>query len=270
MIRLEQCPVCKGISLTPFSSWDHPKEHRRFVKCDDCDHLFAAEFSPEELDRVYRDSYYPSADDPKIQEWIEANRDIWNETVNDIFRFRKEFSSILDYGAGTGGFLECFKAAVSGNLRITAIESSAAAIENIQNRFPGSCVCSTLDECVGTKFDCIAVLQCFEHLSNPLEICRELHSRLSSGGIMVVTVPNRNSLMTLLKGRKDRCNPGNITHLQFFHEKGMVNMLKQAGFRKILRLSNYPEHGGFFQKSIIYLFRKLGISSELRFICIAD
>ena len=248
MIRLEQCPVCKGISLTPFSSWDHPNEHRRFVKCDDCDHLFAAEFSPEELDRVYREAYYPSADDPKIQEWIEANRDIWNETVNDIFRFRKEFSSILDYGAGTGGFLECFKAAVSGELKISAIESSAAAVENIRSRFPGAQVCSTLEACSGRTFDCIAVLQCFEHLSNPLEICCELRSRLNRGGIMIVTVPNRNSLRTLLKGRKDLCNPGNITHLQFFNETVLTDLFRRAGFRNIFRLSNYPAHGGFFRK----------------------
>ena len=270
MIRIDQCPVCGSRVSEKFSSWDHPQDHREFRKCSHCHHIFAAKFSAGVLERIYQEAYYPSADDPKIQQWIDANREIWKDTVSDIFCFRKEFHSILDYGAGTGGFLECFKAAVSGELKICAVESSAAAVENIRNRFPGSEVGSDPEEFSTEFFDCIAVLQCFEHLSNPLEICQKLHKRLNQGGIMIITVPNRNSLRTLLKGRNDNCNPGNQTHLQFFTESTMTDMLKRAGFRKIYRLSNYPSCGSFWQKITVFLFRKLGLSSELRFLCFAD
>lgn len=269
-VQISECPLCGEHNLKYHSSWNQPGDHRTFVKCSRCSHIFAAKFDPEELGRLYREDYYSSPDDPGIQNWIDQNRVFWQETVQDIFRFRKTFASILDYGAGTGGFLEQFQQAISGNVKIFAVESSGAAMENLRNRFPGAEVYPLLEDCPERHFDCISVLQCFEHLTNPAEICRELHSRLNSGGIMIVTVPNRYSLRTVFKGKNDSFNPGNPTHLQFFTASGMENMLKQSGFRQVYRLTNYPVHGNFLKKPVTFLFRKLGISSELRFICIAD
>lgn len=270
MSKIEACPVCRSVHLQDYSRWNSRQEHRRFVKCAGCGHLFAADFSPSELDRAYREDYYPTPDDPRIQNWIDQNKEVWAETVADILRFRKNFSSILDYGAGTGGFLERFNEMTGRNTEIYAVENASAAKENLQNRFPSAKVFSSVDECEKRDFDCIAVLQCFEHLDDPLEICKDLRSRLSKGGIMIVTVPNRYSYRTILRGRNDHYNPGNTTHLQFFSSSTMFLMLKNSGFCRIYRMKNCPVSGSIFRKLGMFLLRKLGLSSELRFICIAD
>ena len=270
MNKIPQCPVCSCEKWKKFSRWDHPQEHRKFVKCSGCGHVYAADFSPVELDRAYQEDYYPSADDPKIQQWIDANKDVWLDTVRDILQFRKEFRSILDYGAGTGGFLEQFDLLTGKTAEIFAVENAVFAKENLRNRFPGANIFSTLDECTKKDFDCIAVLQCFEHLDHPLQICKDLRSRLKKGGVMIITVPNRYSLRTICRGRKDHLNAGHSTHLQFFSHSGMRKMLKNAGFTQIYRVTNYPQKGSFLKRFLTWFLRKAELSSELRFICIAD
>ena len=261
------CPVCQSEKIKDFIGWSSADEHRTFKKCCNCTHVFAVDFSSAVLDEIYNKVYYDIDRPDDIQKWIDSNRHIWNEMLCDIFCYKNDIKSILDFGAGSGGFLECLCDAKKSVIEIFGIETAAAAVENLQKRFPDGHFFTALSEIKQNEFDCITVLQCFEHLDNPLEICRELHEKLSEDGIMVITVPNRFSLRTLLKGRKDEFNVGNQTHLQFFSCKTMFILLKNSGFSKIKRVSNYPSDGTWLNRIVKYICRKFAVSSELRYIC---
>ena len=261
------CPICGSAETVIIKIFDSAREHRTFKKCTACSHIFASNFSPEVLEENYSKGYYPSPDSPKITQWISMNRHIWQDLCHDILKFRNDNKSILDFGAGTGDFLESFLEVSPNTKEVYAVENAENAKINLQNRFPSGKIYSTLEECSKYDFDCIVSLQCFEHLDDPSAICKNLYDRLSDNGILVITVPNRHSLRTLLLKQRDVFNIANPTHLQFFSKKSLTIMLKQCGFKKICRLASFPQNGSLLKRIITLVLRKSGISSELRFIC---
>ena len=267
MQKKSSCPICGNEKLKKYNRWKTPSEHRTFVKCAACSHVFAAEFDEAKLNEFYNSCYYPSPDDPKIQQWIDTNRPIWDDLADEIISFRKDITSLLDFGAGSGGFIESFKAKNCNLAEIHAIENAPAAKENLIRRFPDGKIHTALDECSRKNFDCITALQCFEHLDDPLETCFMLHDKTADNGILIITVPNRFSLRTFLLGRKDIFNPGNPTHLQFFSASSMRKLLTKANFKNIRRMSRFPRCGSFAKRITTFICRKLAISTELRFIC---
>lgn len=261
------CPICRFEKLKDLKRWNDIEKHRIFKKCNACSHVFAAEFNPHILEKIYTRNYY-NADYPEdIQNWIDKNRDVWYELTKDIFIFKKDIRSILDFGAGSGGFLECFQEKNNSQLKIFGVENSVVAKENLQKRFPDGRFFYELSDFDDANFDCITVLQCFEHLDDPMPVCMELHKRLADDGLMIITVPNRFSWRTLLKKNKDEYNAGNQTHLQFFSQKSMRKLLEKAGFSSVKRISYYPLKGTFKSKIVKFILRKIGISSELRYVC---
>lgn len=261
------CPICGSAETVIFKKFDSANEHRTFQKCTACSHIFASNFSPEVLEENYSKGYYPSPDSAKITQWISINRHIWQDLCRDILKFQNNGKSILDFGAGTGGFLESFLEVSPYTKEIYAVENAENAKINLQNRFPSGKIYSTLEECSKYDFDCIVSLQCFEHLDEPSAICKNLYDRLSDDGILVITVPNRYSLRTLLLKQRDVFNIANPTHLQFFNIKSLTAMLRRCGFKKICRLASFPQNGNFHKRIITFIMRKFAISSELRFIC---
>lgn len=261
------CPICRSEKLKDFKRWNDTNKHRVFKKCSNCSHIFAAEFNSQILEKAYSEGYYCAERTEDIQNWINKNRDVWYELTDDIFIFKNDIKSILDFGAGTGGFLECFQEKSKYQLKIFGVENSIVAKENLHNRFPDGRFFSDLSDFEDSKFDCITVLQCFEHLDDPIAVYMELYKRLNADGVIVITVPNRFSWRTLLKQSNDEYNVGNPTHLQFFSKKSMCELLKKAGFTSIKRISNYPSSGTFKSKIAKFILRKIGMSSELRYIC---
>lgn len=266
-MKQKKCPVCGTDKIKKFTKFDSAGEHRIFSRCEFCSHIFASDFSCAVLEETYKQGYYPSPDSEKIQEWINTNKHVWLDLCSDIKNFKADIRSILDFGAGTGGFLETFRDTNPQLDDIHAVENAENAKINLQRRFPNSKIYSEIDECAKNDFDCIVSLQCFEHIDEPLKICKTIHDRIANGGILVVTVPNRYSLRTLFLKYRDVYNIGNPTHLQFFSAKTLRRMLAESGFKDIQRIASFPKTGNLFRRIITFSMRKFALSSELRFIC---
>jgi 2-polyprenyl-3-methyl-5-hydroxy-6-metoxy-1,4-benzoquinol methylase len=83
-------------------------------------------------------------------------------------------------------------------------------------------------------FDAIVCGDVLEHLTDPLSALASLNSRLSTGGRIVVSVPNVAHLwvrLSLLVGRFEYTDRGILdrTHVRFFTRRTLIAMLAQAG-----------------------------------------
>ncbi len=262
---LDCCPVCGGSRLAEFARLDH----RRLARCRGCGHRFAAEFSEAELERHYRESYYPAAADPRIAEWALTHGAVWRGLVRTLLESRPDPRSLLDVGAGSGGFLEEFRRQCPG-AALSAVESSPAAREALARRFPGlrfpAARLEDLDRDPG-PYEAVTILQTLEHAADPARLCREARRLLAPGGVLLLTVPNRHYLGLLLRGKKRSLCYANATHLQFFGRFSLERILSVAGFRAARRVVDFGGGpGGRLAAPPRWLLRLLGLSSELRYL----
>ncbi len=85
------------------------------------------------------------------------------------------------------------------------------------------------------SFDAVLLLHTIEHVPDPLELLRQIHSVLKPGGLFVVETPRYDSLLFRLLGRRER-NLRNDWHLYFFETSTLHAMLEKAGFHVLDRL----------------------------------
>jgi len=81
-------------------------------------------------------------------------------------------------------------------------------------------------------FDTLIFCDVVEHVRSPIAALEELHRVLRSGGRMLLTTPNANSPIRMLKGRRwfALSDPG---HVHFFTEFTLRHVLEKAGFRVV-------------------------------------
>jgi SAM-dependent methyltransferase len=108
---------------------------------------------------------------------------------------------ILDLGLGDGRvFTALTTMRRQPNLEIHFVEASSALTEKYQTTDPGIFIHNTLfeDFAPGFTFDLIIASHVFEHVADPKALVSSLQALLSSKGILLVIVPNADSLHRLL------------------------------------------------------------------------
>lgn len=260
------CPLCAGARNREFATIGH----RRIAQCTTCDFLFADRFDPAALERAYVDEYYASKEDERIESWVEANRGVWDGLCATLEEHAPKPKTVLDVGAGTGGFLLEYHRR-NPMVDLHAIESSRNARASLSERLPGVHFLDVeaIDLAAGgARFDVVTLLQTLEHLVEPARVCRAIHASLRPGGMLLVTVPNRRSYAVSLHGMNEKECFGNVTHLQFFEKRTLERMLSEAGFSRVHRAAGFggSNVGSAPLKLAQYALRLAGRSKELRYL----
>lgn len=205
------CHICGESRFSDFADLDH----RHIVCCISCGYVFASRFSEAELANAYEKDYYASPEDPRIEGWIVKNVGVWEGLCNTLEKYAKEPKSLLDIGAGSGGFLLAYHKR-NPLVSLSAVEMSDAARISLARRlpsinFPVKDVAQLLE--VTEQYDVVTLLQTLEHVYDPKSLCKDIYDKLKPGGILLVTVPNIRSYKVLLHGTRDTHCFGNMTHL---------------------------------------------------------
>ena len=259
------CPLCASTDSTRFLALDH----RAVVRCGACGLVYCSAYEEEALRRAYGESYYPAGGEAGMRKWNERHAPVWAGLVADLARRAPAIDSLLDLGAGTGGFLAVFRARFP-KARLHAVESAPRARAWLEGNFPDLTFpcqeAGDLGQCA-ERYEAVTMLQCLEHVPDPRRLCADVYGRLKEGGILLVTVPNRFSYRAFLRGTADPFCYGNPTHLQFFSAGTLRRMLREAGFQMVARIARWGGGGaGALGTLPQYAARVLGVSSELRFI----
>ena len=93
----------------------------------------------------------------------------------------------------------------------------------------------SINEAFGNmKFDLIYAIALFEHLTSPKEWLKEIHSSLNKGGLVLIQLPNPQSLNAFISRNFSRhswdmfTEPGHVAHYKKQHLK---KLFKNSGFR---------------------------------------
>lgn len=248
-----KCPLCDTSNVEIFFSNVEDylyKKPGRFsiVQCKNCELWFTHPFPNRSINyypadyNVYNDPLKTSFKFRIMNTAINKNTKevFWIKIISRIFK--KQFlippqtkdadkKIILDVGCSTGFFLNFLK---NLNWECHGIEINKKASKIAENKdinvFNGSIKNATLKE---NHFDVVRFNHVLEHLSNPIAAIRKSHQILKKNGLLLISVPNRDSLSRIIFGKHWR-GFEIPRHYYHFSYSSLKKILEQNGF-KIIR-----------------------------------
>lgn len=226
---LEGCPVCDNsaselvIQRLGLTVW----------RCSYCTHRFQnPRITLEKAIELYSDDQTAAAiyTQPTQLE-IDAKKYRYGLKVLDWVGY-PDTDGILDFGCGTGLFLKEAQAAgwrrcvgIDANKNYQEAYSQADHIQFINTNF------ESLDpEVIGRDYSTITMWNVLEHLYDPLAVLSKLRSLLTANGLLLIMVPNVESLATRII--RERSATFNWKHVSHFSPLSLRTLMSRAGFRE--------------------------------------
>lgn len=197
-------------------------------------------------------TYYPylaGFDDREYCRQLDLRRARFRFQLREIARLSPPGRRLVDFGAGPGYF--CAVARELG-WDVAAIENSPVAADAGSDAF--QIPFTSLDDLADGSCSVITAFHVIEHLEDPTIVLRKFHRKLKTGGILVIHVPNRESLSSLLSFWYKKLVKGSATrsgclyypeHLTGFTESGLITCASRAQFA-VIRSRNCSLYSRFY------------------------
>ncbi len=190
------CPLCLGLTFKPYlTAEDHTVSHETFtvIQCTNCKFLLTYPVPPRLSDYYLSDGYISHADRAStviacLYKIVRQFTLRWKHSLINKY-YSGPSKKLLDYGCGTGTFLEYSN---QNGWSATGIEPSPVA-RKIAAQVSETNVVASLDETGIADYDVITLWHVLEHVSDLNETLQLLHSKLSNAGMMFIAVPNYRS-----------------------------------------------------------------------------
>lgn len=234
--RLLKCPLCKsGNILNHQLVKDHAVSKKEFTlcRCGDCSLLFTNPRPTEEEIGPYYDfkEYYSHEDQVQsFTQWLyqKVRKSSIQRKVGLIESLAKN-GTLLDYGCGTGEFLQEAK---RQHWKVRGIEPSEKARTQAIAKLPTE-VLGTLDELPELEaYDVITLFHVLEHIHSLRKTVKRLVNHLKSNSYIVIAVPNPESADAKHYGN-DWAGYDVPRHLYHFSQKSMNALQEQFGLELV-------------------------------------
>lgn len=196
MVDINECPVCKSRSLTPFRTCtDYTVSHETFPihLCDNCK-LGITTPRPElqDLGRYYQSEEYISHSGKSsglmgpLYKYARSFALRWKTAL--IERYNTS-GNALDFGCGTGEFLEALQ---RKGWTVDGVEPSDNARERAEQRI-NKTIHDNLSSVSTKQYDVITAWHVIEHVPDLDKTINQLKANLAKGGTIFIAVPNYES-----------------------------------------------------------------------------
>lgn len=185
---------------------------------------------------------------PSQQEWVKLQQNEL-EAGLDAAKFRWALEKagwpfgnrrILDIGCSTGSMLVVADIMARPHKRfLGGVEINSAALQTASARVGGDDFnCSVVihdklevmkylyEECVPFKFDVVVLWEVLEHVLDPKTMLAEAWELLAPGGIMILCVPNWNSLAVRIMRERATCFGAG--HLNFWCAETLLSLIQRT------------------------------------------
>lgn len=234
------CALCGGkesssIYETMDRNWRVPGNFR-VVKCHGCGLVYVnPRPGVNDIGKYYPETFMVRSRlvDTEVEEMKMHGRP-WKEIMGILAAPLLKHSPkgrVLDIGSGDGLFLGYMK---SVGWEAFGAEPRKAAAEASEKQFGITVFPGMLHDAPFEKgsFDAVTLNNVFEHVHNPVELLEQVKEFLKPDGLLMIDVPNFNSLESRLFG--DRWVALDVPrHLYHYTRKTLVAMLEKGGFSTV-------------------------------------
>lgn len=198
MKQHSECPVCGGQSFTSARKpyyFRGKREDFNIDSCNKCGFWFTNP-APEgaDLAAYYESDNYVSHTDGKgglmDQVYGIVRKRAIKSKFNLVSNLNAPIKSLVDYGAGTGEFL---KYAQAQNWDVKGFEPSDVARENASKKGLDLRDPQNREELENGSVGVFTLWHVLEHIPDLNETLQYFHSRLATGGFLVLALPNHES-----------------------------------------------------------------------------
>lgn len=195
--KVTNCPVCKTASFQNFIICkDHTVSDESFAltTCDNCGFVFT---NPRP-DASVIDRYYQSENYISHSNQTRSITDGMYKLVR-LFTLRSKLKilnglgtqkTLMDYGCGTGDFLEHCQ---SNGWTVTGVEPSEKARNISLNKIPTGIVADISQFSKQDSFDIITLWHVLEHVHDLNSLIKSLKEKLNKNGYIIIALPNHQS-----------------------------------------------------------------------------
>jgi 2-polyprenyl-3-methyl-5-hydroxy-6-metoxy-1,4-benzoquinol methylase len=234
--RLIKCPLCKsGNILNHQLVKDHAVSKKEFTlcRCGDCELLFTNPRPTEVEIGPYYDfkEYYSHEDQVRsFTQWLyqKIRESSIQRKVGLIKSFVKT-GSLLDYGCGTGEFLQEAK---KQSWSVRGIEPSEKARAQALGKLPTEVLATLAELPEDDTYDVITLFHVLEHIHSLRKTIKKLVNHLKSNSYVIIAVPNPESADAAHYGN-DWAGYDVPRHLYHFSEKSMATFQDQFGLELV-------------------------------------
>lgn len=237
------CIVCGTVLPTSFFAEDRNRriDNRQFEvrRCPSCGlGVTLHNLSDEELGRYYPKEYY-SLDHNRQMEAKRSSRAFRRIRLERIRRYVAR-GELLDVGAGTGMFM---KSANEAGFTVHGLELSSEASEFGSRTWGLAIEQGDLNRAVlpPDHYDVITLSHVFEHLRDPIACARKLYAATKPNGLLVLSVPNFESLQARLF-RERWFHLDVPRHLFHYTPRSLTAIVEGVGFRTVDTIFFSSEH----------------------------
>ena len=178
----------------------------------------------------------------------------------------KKNGRFLDIGCAVGFLLE---EARSSGFKAEGVELNKKATELVRSKGFDVKLCA-LHECgySESSFDVISLNHILEHVIEPNEFLKSIRGILKNTGIIIIGVPNHDSLVAKLYKSK-WYGWGVPEHIWHFDRVSMQNLLSKNGFqiKEVIQNNQYYPFSKSFRKNLMALVAlladKVGVGDQL-------
>ncbi|MDK2908696.1 MAG: hypothetical protein PWR20_263 [Bacteroidales bacterium] len=228
------CPICgssKVYQVKQVKDFFLSGEEFKVMECENCAIGFTNPFPAiDNLARYYKSPEYFSHANKnsnflfRIYNFIRSFNSRWK--ARQVERHVSKVGTILDIGCGSGAFLLEMK---KRGWNCQGVELDSESREFVKNTLGVNVVrdISEIDKAV--RYDVITLWHVLEHFYNPKELIQELKNYLKDNGLLIVAVPNRDSLDAHYFGAYWAAYDV-PRHLFHFNSDSLRSLLESAGF----------------------------------------
>jgi 2-polyprenyl-3-methyl-5-hydroxy-6-metoxy-1,4-benzoquinol methylase len=247
------CPICHFHASKELYVYSYDDKESSIAECCQCGHRWITPIPLEQLHSRHMDSV---ADGELLHSRILRFLHKWLVVfpeINEVRKIKKNGTlRLLDIACGTGWALSHWQ---NKNFKVTGLEASEHRSRLCREKYSIDVFTGFIEDFKSEeKFDVVTMRHILEHIENPIAVLEKVRHLLKDDGILLITVPNINSIGRYIFQEKHVwVLPW---HLHFYYPKTLTALLRRVGFneRKLYQIPSplwYPN-------SFIDLFNENG------------
>lgn len=222
-----ECPVCENHGFKSLFALNNSD----IVECTKCLVLYVPSPAPE-VTAIYKASYFKG--DQSVHGYgnyegeYESHYQTFQARIRETEKLLGGRGRVLDVGCALGHFGKVAKDR-GWDVFVTDVSDFAVQKSSLEYGLKGFVSSPDKLPVRAGHFDCVTLFDVIEHVSQPIELLKNLRAAIHKNGLLHLTTPNKNSLSGRLMGRHwFHFKPEE--HLIYFDPKTISIALEKAGF----------------------------------------